>query len=174
MFWFIFIPFAWKNNLHNVQKYELLRNYLPASRFFMVHKGSHTHCAGIKTPPPSPQCAPPAHSPARRVEITFVKNAPETTLEKNKKAREKIENMSDLFQNFSDIFCPSQTPVVFNGLRGPYFRTGINIRPPHNARNGNQARRRQKAAPKQRRRPAQHRPPELFQTLRGFFTSTQT
>ena len=48
MFWFIFIPFAWKNNLHNVQKYELLRNYLPASRFFMVHKGSHTHCAGIK------------------------------------------------------------------------------------------------------------------------------
>lgn len=174
MFWFIFIPFARKNILHNVQKYELLRNYLPASRFFMVHKGSHKHCAGIKTPPPSPQCAPPAHPPARRAEITFVKTCRKPHWRKTKKQGRKSKICPTYFKISQTYFCPSQTPVVFNGLRWPYFRTGINIRPPHNARNGNQARRRQKAAPKQRRRPAQHRPPELFQTLRGFFTSTQT
>lgn len=174
MFWFIFIPFAWKNNLHNVQKYELLRNYLPASRFFMVHKGSHTHCAGIKTPPPSPQCAPAAHSPARRAEITFVKTRRKPHWRKTKKQGRKSKICPTYFKISQTYFCPPRTPMVFNGLRWPYFRTGINIRPPHNARNGNQARRRQKAAPKQRRRPAQHRPPELFQTLRGFFTSTQT
>ena len=110
MFWFIFIPFAWKNILHNVQKYELLRNYLPASRFFMVHKGSHTHCAGIKTPPPSPQCAPAAHPPARRAEITFVKTRRKPHWRKTKKQGRKSKICPTYFKISQTFFLPPENP----------------------------------------------------------------
>ena len=42
------------------------------------------------------------------------------------KAREKIENMSDLFQNMSDIFFAKKGSLCFNQLQRPVFRPILN------------------------------------------------
>ena len=42
------------------------------------------------------------------------------------KAREKIENMSDLFQNMSDIFFAKKGSLCFNQLQRPVFLPVLN------------------------------------------------